>query len=277
MEDNAVNANKVTYNVAIVTTFYKSLDRLSKSEHLSLSRLKHIYGERDLFFIHPSTVNAQEYVDYFYPFKITPVLIPDRFFGSLDKCNLLLMQSVFYRRFKAFDYILIYHTDAYIFNDELDKWCALDYDYIGAPWFVGNDNPIQPLQFKGVGNGGFSLRKTSSFLRISQNTLFRGRHLFYYWLYKRIDGHNYQFIRKNLGVNWFQTLLKKNVGYEDEFWGMIVPRRFPWFKVAPPSLALKFSFEVLPRELYKLNNNTLPFGCHAWEKQDHEFWAKYIS
>lgn len=66
------------------------------------------------------------------------------------------------------------------------------------------------------------------------------------------------------------------MGYEDEFWGLIVPRYFKWFNVARPEEALRFSFEVLPEELLKLNNNELPFGCHAWEKYDPSFWKKFI-
>ena len=36
--------------------------------------------------------------------------------------------------------------------------------------------------------------------------------------------------------------------------------------------AIKFSFEVMPSYLYKLNNNVLPFGCHAFEKYESDFW-----
>jgi len=40
--------------------------------------------------------------------------------------------------------------------------------------------------------------------------------------------------------------------------------------------ALGFAFENVPEELYKLNNDQLPFGCHAYEKYSPEFWAKFI-
>jgi hypothetical protein len=38
------------------------------------------------------------------------------------------------------------------------------YDYIGPPWIQGPDLPW--LKESGVGNGGFSLRKVESFLKL---------------------------------------------------------------------------------------------------------------
>lgn len=46
--------------------------------------------------------------------------------------------------------------------------------------------------------------------------------------------------------------------------------------VPSPIEASAFAFERSPRYLYELNNNTLPFGCHAWEKYDMDFWLKFI-
>jgi len=44
-----------------------------------------------------------------------------------------MMSPAFYDAFKAFDYILIYQLDAFVFRDELEYFCSLGYDYIGAP------------------------------------------------------------------------------------------------------------------------------------------------
>ena len=46
----------------------------------------------------------------------------------------------------------------------------------------------------------------------------------------------------------------------------------PEFKVAKADVNYKFSFEVFPRRLYEMNNNELPFGCHAFERYDYEFF-----
>jgi len=40
--------------------------------------------------------------------------------------------------------------------------------------------------------------------------------------------------------------------------------------------ALKFSFGIVPRYCYELNNNELPFGCHAWENYDKAFWEPFL-
>jgi hypothetical protein len=36
----------------------------------------------------------------------------------------------FYERFVAYDYMLIYQLDAYVFKDELDDWSAKGYDLL---------------------------------------------------------------------------------------------------------------------------------------------------
>ena len=64
---------------------------------------------------------------------------------------------------------------------------------------------------------------------------------------------------------------------EDEFWSFIAPRYFKDFKVADFECAMYFSFETQPRRLYKTTNNKLPFGCHAWQKYDPEFWKEFIN
>ena len=48
-------------------------------------------------------------------------------------------------------------------------------------------------------------------------------------------------------------------------------------------VALKFSFDRSPNYLYTSNNNTLPFGCHGWFRNNdvyttdvREFWLNFI-
>ena len=59
---------------------------------------------------------------------------------------------------------------------------------------------------------------------------------------------------------------------EDFFWGLGANYTDTLFKVPSNYEALKFGFEVMPSYFYKMNNNNLPFGCHAFEKYDSEFW-----
>ncbi len=63
---------------------------------------------------------------------------------------------------------------------------------------------------------------------------------------------------------------------EDYFWSKIAGKRFNWFKVPLPLGAMKFSEELELSYLFFLNNKKLPFGCHAWEKYDPNFWSVHI-
>ena len=56
------------------------------------------------------------------------------------------------------------------------------------------------------------------------------------------------------------------------FWGLGANYTDKLFKVPSNYHALEFSFEAMPSYLYKLNNNVLPFGCHAFEKYETDFW-----
>jgi hypothetical protein len=179
------------------------------------------------------------------------------------------MTPFFYKSYKKYDFMLIYQLDVFVFKNELLAWCEKGYDYIGAPWvdedwpqktynlYLESKNPIKKfivrkIDFnKGkklcVGNGGFSLRKVRTFLRISRILkLFKGD-------FSYIEGL-----------------------HEDVFWSIYVTKYFKHFNVPSFEEALKFSFENKPSKLYAINNNELPFGCHAWELHDKSFWEQYI-
>lgn len=48
------------------------------------------------------------------------------------------------------------------------------------------------------------------------------------------------------------------------------------FKVATVGVALQFSFETKVERCFRLNKKEIPFGCHAWERYNLEFWRPYI-
>ena len=212
------------------------------------------------------------------------------YFKDVAGYNLLLLSFEFYKRFKKYEYMLIYQLDAYVFRDELMEWCAKGYDYIGAPWFEGGYDATPDSVFTGVGNGGFSLRKISTALNIYK----------WYNFYKiRIPNQTLyeEFRKRNTDINWikklgslkyliFQLLGKGNNarflinrygGNEDLFWVDFIPKYYSKFKIASIEEGYAFSFEMNPSLLFKKNNNKLPFGCHAWEKYEYEeFWKKHI-
>ena len=172
--------------------------------------------------------------------------------------------------------MLIYQTDAFVFRDELKDWCESGYDYIGAPWFEHFTDKEDVGNFIGVGNGGFSLRKIDTHIKVL-NT-------FSYVLSPEQNiagrfqkGKNGGSFLRNLG-GWIldhtirnntHWLLNSFKGHEDQFWGLYVTQRMKWFKVPAFQEALSFAFEMQPRRLMKLNNNELPFITNLPQSSTH--------
>ncbi len=259
---------------AVAIPIYKT--GLSAAEKISIDRTVEVLAGRPLFLVGPARLSAhldalcQRYLQQL-QFKT----FEDRFFAGIKGYNALMRSKDFYRAFSDHSHVLISQTDALVLSDQLDLWCERDFSYIGAPWFVGGSEPRQPLEFLGVGNGGFSLRKVSDFLQVLTTP-------------KRIPN----FIKSRAGARtgllaaprklkherWFAYNVEPffPTSNEDQFWGVLVPAVFPFFRVPKPEEAVAFAFEVAPRLLYELNGHQLPFGCHAWERCDRVFWEEKL-
>lgn len=180
------------------------------------------------------------------------------FFKDINGYNQLMVSPAFYESLSAFKFLLIYQLDAFVFSDQLSEWCAKDYDYIGAPWlnvkWINNKEINKQLPFFTrapylfkllkekdglVGNGGFSLRKISSHIR-----------------YAKV----YSSVFPSLNFN------------EDLFWGKYVAAKEIDFKIPLLQEALSFSIENDPAVGFELLTTELPFGCHAWYKNDEKIW-----
>ena len=88
----------------------------------------------------------------------------DHWFHGVDSYSKLLLSKVFYEGFADYEYILIYQLDCLVFRDKLEWWCNQEFDYLGAPLFNIKGDPGSG--FSGACNGGLSLRKVSSFLKV---------------------------------------------------------------------------------------------------------------
>jgi len=232
--------------VVIVIPVYQQ--ELNTFEEKSLAQCQKILGNYPIVFVAPEGLRP----DYF---KVIPhhqvQYFDHSFFKNTKTYNQLLVSTQFYKCFSAFEYLLIYQLDAYVFEDQLKDWCNKGYDYVGSPKLTEDhfNNPnfknslIKPLIY----NGGFSLRKVSSFIN-----LLRIYHLFY----------------------------SKWPSNEDTLFSFYHKRAWPLrflFKLPTWQIALKFGFENDPEKCFALNDNELPFGCHAWEKYNPRFWNRYIS
>src|ERR1700676_4389836 len=137
----------------VVVPIYKRFDQLTSNELTSLVKLYSILGKHSIFLIRPKNLEWQEYLSHAKLFN-TEVFVmnfPESYFLNVQGYNSLLLHKRFYRSFKEFEYILIYQTDAYVFKDDLEYWCSLNYDYVGAPWFEGWHGAKDEAKFLGVG------------------------------------------------------------------------------------------------------------------------------
>jgi len=257
--------------VAIAIPTQKS--KLNSDDLLSLKHLEKYLYKYDKFFVIPNRVKPKQLKVQGYSF----VKFPNRFFESVNTYSELMLQKDFYEKFLDYEYILIYQLDALVFSDKLIKWYNLGYDYIAPPWF----SPlISSLSYKrgspkNVGNGGFSLRKVSSAIKvldavekdITRST--KNRSLRKFWFIKALIS------RKSHEV-WLKAPADNYPFAEDGFWAIEAPKYIPDYKVAPFDKALKFGFERFPKKCFELNNKKLPFGCHAWKKYGKKFWEPFI-
>lgn len=142
----------------IVVPVYKETP--TYNERKSIEQLITILGSHDICLIVPKGLNVDEYKKMSDKFLVEE-FNPYYFTGRL-KYGELMNYSGFYKTFKdkGYEYLLVYQPDCWVFRDELDKWCDMGYDYIGAPFFVKwfSDRGLF------VGNGGFSLRKIESMI-----------------------------------------------------------------------------------------------------------------
>ena len=243
-------------------------------EHVSFRHLTHFLGKYDKYFVLPKSL------EFDHP-GFGHKRFDDRFFGSLSAHNKLLFSPRFYRAFRDYKYILMYHLDALVFSDQLMQWCETDLDYIGAPWINCDDSAW--VRVPRVGNMGFSLIKIESFLKVFHSNV-SWVEPDEYW--KSFCAKNPKYVQylhspkkylKRLRVfNGARWAMSKWTRGADLFWSDEATTFHPEFKVAPFQMGLRFAFEVAPRLCFEQNNYTLPFGCHAWSRYDREFWEPYL-
>lgn len=258
--------------VAIVVPTYKQ--HLTSDEKISLNHLTHFLGDYPKYLLAPKSLKVNYQGFQFKRFD-------DKFFQSTATYSDLMLSKRFYEAFSKYKYVLIFQLDALVFSDQLVQWCQTDLDYIGAPWLRGSK--VNHVEIPTVGNGGFSLRKVESFLKVLNSSVtgvgsnvhweaFRANRPAFGRLLELPRKIAKQFKMFN-GVGWETLTYRLN---EDVFWSLEASKYYPEFKIASVSDGFRFAFEVFPRRCFALNNHTLPFGCHAWAKYDRSFWEPYL-
>jgi hypothetical protein len=277
LEYESIMCNKG--NCAIVVPVYRDLNHL---EEYALNRLKKLLsGKYDIFLVMPHEIKY-----HFFCYKLKIKLFSSSHFQNISSYNKLLKSKRFYLRFINYKFILIYQLDALIFDDNLGYWLNLNYSYLGAPIFKEGIFSTQITEIRGM-NGGFSLRKVNDALRVlfSLKRVYKTEEI----MMKR---HNYlkrnslRYILRYLLytiTNRFILIKYFHKGQEDLFWSKFVVDRFKFYRIADLKTAMKFSFELNSRELFQMNQNKLPFGCHGWNRTDEmyvkegSFWEDILN
>lgn len=267
--------NRVVVLVPIYT------ESLNEYEVLSLNNLSKHLSEFDIRYITFKGINEEYYLNFLPDAKFE--FFEKEYFKSPQTYNILLKSLFFFQRFESeFDYFLMHHTDTIVFKNELMEWVSKAYDYIGAPLYV-YDGTIAPKELLCIGNGGLSMHKISSAIRVLQTNrkLVSNQEALKWWKQYNVNGR-IKYLPFLIGVllnlkgnskNNFNDLHFN----EDVFWGKYVNNAFDWYKVAPFQEAYRFSMEFNCEELYALNNYQLPFGTHQWFKGGFlDFWKDKV-
>jgi hypothetical protein len=261
---------------AVVVPLYR--ERVDRTEAIALTQCCRVLGRHGIVFIAPEKLDIAAASAIAAAAGVEPRV--ERFaagaFRSTGTYNALMLSRAFYERFTRVEYILIHQLDAFVFSDSLERFCALGYDYIGAPW------SHHDRARRCVGNGGLSLRKVSTALRVLGASHVPQGLALVWRRYAPLRPTITRFLERRRRLDRIMQssiylplalthLMHVN---EDGFWGQNCDK-LPFFATAPYEDALAFAFELDPETALANNRGELPFGCHGWPLAP-EFWRPHI-
>lgn len=273
MSISGIKKYKHPNSTAVVIPVYKA--HPTEFELSSFIQCLKILYKYKIYLICSKTLNVTSYTSLVHSNNINISIIHfnEKYFNSMAGYNSLMQSLILYFKFLSHKHILIYQLDSWVFRDELDLWVSQKYDYIGAPWFQGWHNADEHSKIIGVGNGGFSLRRTKSFIKLYFITIlykYLGKAIFLKSKFKFLNTDSPLF-RSNDKI---EVIRRKEIN--EDLYIFNLSECFKWFKIAPFNEAIKFSFEANPEILHAENGYRLPFGCHAWERYNYTFWKQFI-
>jgi len=160
----------------LITPVYKALPKIEELFRLSITIFNNSNVEHS--FICPEDLDISNLRVLFPRSKF--IRFPSNDFNSVWSYSQLLTSPRFYRKFLIYKFILITQLDSIVVQ-KLDSNRFMEFDYVGAPWIdpffifsignklILNDGRIRvPFNRKiEVGNGGLSLRRTKSLLKMT--------------------------------------------------------------------------------------------------------------
>ena len=268
----------------IVIPCYKK--NITKEEQASLIQCVKVLKKWDICLIAPIDLNLESYTNLIKKLNknVSILRFSNEYFKSVESYSQLMLNIDFYKSFNNYKYMLIYQLDAWVFDDKLKYWCTLGFDYIGAPWFENYamcDKNSKLLEY--CGNGGFSLRNIPKICKLLSKNYHAVKKLSI--VYRENQHKNFITNLMNYPLVILKWLFQKerflpvwkitNLN-EDGVITDVAKKIYPDFKIAKSEEAIAFAFECNPDVLYEMNNNKLPFGCHAYKKYNWNFWKNYI-
>lgn len=218
-------------------------ENLKPSEKASLAQVRKVLHKFDICFMAPERMRTfldkkGYWAEYW----------PNDCFTNVHSYSRLLLTEGFYERFNAYEYMLLYQLDAFVFTNRLEEFCLCRYDYIGAPMSYWSSWRNMPTR---VGNGGFSLRRIEAC--------------------KRVVAAKEEIYDRTGREKEFELA-------EDKFFGYCGYDEQVRFNTPDMRTALNFAVEFDVMRVYgKLSEENLPFGCHAWSKAWYwRIWEPFI-
>lgn len=137
-------------------------EKLNDDEEISFLRALKIFGgKRAIKLVIPNSIETYYYDSLNSNNIFEYVKVNDEWLSSYKAYNKTLCNVNFYKLFENYDYILIYQTDCWVFDDRLDEFMEMGYDWYGAAW---------PHRKDEIGNGGLSLRKVNKLIEITKKS-----------------------------------------------------------------------------------------------------------
>lgn len=267
---------KSEYPCAILIPVYK--EYIDRYEELSFRRCLKILNKYKIILVTYESLDLSVYegIANEYQAQLGKMFFSKDYFSGIAGYNKLMKSKQFYQSFDTFEYILIYQLDAFVFRDELEFWCKQGYDYIGAPWFSEFGEKKDASDLWRVGNGGFSLRRVPYFIKVLSRKLPLMK---YKWV---ISMNNINLLKKP----FYMLGWRNNIDYyvkteqemnEDIFFSLLLHNSYVSPVLPDVEVAALFAFDKSPSWLYNFVGNKLPFGCHAFRKNEFdEFWKPFI-
>lgn len=236
-------------SVVILVPIYKP--DLTPLESLSLDHALPLLEGYDVKFLAPAGLDISFYERRY---RAGYVYFDPQFFRSVGDYSRLLLAEDFYSEFLDYEFMLILQTDVFLFRNDLARWLARPFDYVGAPWPEGYEllvncdrfvNPYGRNVFTHVGNGGLSLRRVRKCISLIRE----------FPDATRVFSHT--------GSN--EDLFFSMMGSLSE--DFVIPNQI---------MASRFCLELRPDYYYGLHGGELPMGAHAWWRTNPQFWIPHI-